>query len=99
MVSLRVTGSSDFSVVREMTLAAMSRPCSLGDGGKVDLVVNGPVVYSYAPGFDHYWFSSVPAEDWFSDYYRTQWGRIARAPESDGLRATMKKSLGPLLPL
>lgn len=100
MVCLRVTGSSDFSVVREMPIAAVSRPCSLGEGGKVDLVVNGPVVYSYAPAFDHYWFSSVPDEAWFSDYYRTQWGRIARAPESSGLRAKVKKKLlGPLLPL
>jgi SAM-dependent methyltransferase len=99
MVCLRVTGSSDFSVVREMPLTAVSRPCPLGEGGKVDLVVNGPVVYSYAPGFDHYWFSSVPDEGWFSDYYRTQWGRIARPPEAPGLRATVKKSLGPLLPL
>ena len=99
MVCLRVTGNSDFSVVREMALTAVSRPCPLGDGGKVDLVVNGPVVYSYAPRFDHYWFSSVPEEVWFSNYYRTQWGRIARAPETPGLRASVKNSLGPLLPI
>lgn len=100
MVALRLSGSSDFSVIQETRVAAVPRPCPVGpENGQIDLVVNGPIVYSYSPSHDHYWFSSVPEEAWFSDYYRTQWGRIALAPASTGMRGAVKSLLGPFIPL
>lgn len=100
MVSLRLSGSSDFSVIRDTPVTCVPRPCPLGDEGeRVDLVVNGPVVYSYSSAHDHYWFSSAPCEDWFSDYYRTQWGRFGQVQRKSGLREAVKGALGPLLPL
>jgi SAM-dependent methyltransferase len=99
MTSLLVTGSSNFSVIQELPLTVVARQCPIGDGGKIDLVVNGPLTYSYAPALDHYWFSSVPNEAWFSEYYRTQWGRIAHnKTQKKCWRDYLKKALGPSLP-
>ena len=100
MVSLRLSGSSHFSVIRDVAISALPRACPIDmESDRIDLVTNGPVVYSYSPAHDHYWFSSVPNEEWFSEYYRTQWGRIGLAPPQVGLRAIVKENLGPPQPL
>jgi len=71
----------------------------LGEGGKIDLVHQwARSTYSYAPAFDHYWFSSVPDEEVVLELLPHPVGAYrSRTRKRPAWRATIKKSLGPLL--
>lgn len=66
--------SNDLMGMHEIAPGVVDRACPIGnDRQSILLVRNGPIEMRYSPTYDHYYFSRLPNESWYADYYRSQW--------------------------
>ena len=98
-LQVNITGfrSADLMGLHDVELEVVERPCPVGDDPEsVVLVKNGALEMSYSPAFNHYYFSRLPSEKWFSSYYSSEWmtGDIRKNQSS-----FVKSSINRLKPL
>jgi len=66
--------SNDLMSLSSVTFEVVHRECPIQDDpNSFVLVKNGPLEMSYSPLCDHYYFSKLPDEEWFSNHYKSNW--------------------------